>query len=1246
MRVTRAGLVLGLFAASAVVAATVVALPATATPSQPSTYNQLNGVSCASQSFCVAVGVSVDYAADPTSGMTTADSQNAIAEMYNGSAWTPVASLPGVTYGDGSGLIGVSCPTTSFCMAVGYDATNEPLVLTWNGVSWSVLASGPNSPVVPPQPGDLTELTGVSCPSSPSFCAVSGYTFFADVNVGGGFLSTYQNGTWTMSSAATGDMAFTAVSCHSSQFCMAVGFDLDPLSSIMQTPFSWVSGFGWGYLGMNAQNPGVGAASMVWDGTSWSATSTKVDWVGPATFVGPDPTIWYGVSCPADGSCVAIGDQALGGFSFPSFTDLQPAAVSGVYTSGSGWTDQDVQSSSGVTFSGDSLDFPFLIGISCLSTVNCVAVGGVVRMVSIPNYPGYDTQYDGYLAEDWNGTAWSVGQSDQPPAVGQTCAGTSPSLVCTPFGYSDQYLGVSCTSAGVCQSVGSETSPGAGPLLYDATQTDTGVVLTGTTDIGGNPEVLNVDLGPAPAGVTAGSGTVTSQPPGIDCPGTCSATFPPGTKVTLTATPATTSPPSVWGGFNDLGPGTTTCTGVALTCSFTLEPGTTDVFAPFEAFTPTFSAGPTYVPTKNDTVGVDLDACGQLGFSALSWQVTPLGTGVAGTTASLSGPSNCDYKPDLLPGAYQVALGVTSADGTASTSLSQQIEVLPEMGFSYQVQTTPGPDVPVLLDACDYSSGITGWSWKVTQGSTVVATSSSCDPTVSIPPGATTATLTGTEGGQTVTTSSSFDAVVVPSGSGSCAGTGCTVNDTVWSADILTGQARYPDYAVVAVSGGALGASVATTAVLTCDGNLYGGNSLASTIGSGAGLAYGAAVGFGWVGDPTGPAPSEAVVDNYVDGTGSSVGLGLGLAEFNYTTADAAPDNGIEMYLTTPSVGLTLSQGYTAGLITNTPSKGATCPLNGVQGASDFLKFAGGGPLSPPLFKMISPPPSGGSSVAVPVSAGGNGSPVYVVSSGWKPGSTADITLHSSPVALGIATVDGSGDIHLPVVIPPGTPLGDHQVQISGTAASGSPYAADIPIVYGSPEATPPPEPAPATTLAVSTAQPVAGQAVTFTATVSPSTAGTVSFFDFGRLLGGPVAVDPSSGRAVYTTAGLGVGSHEVTAVFTPAAGIAATGSSSPAVTVTVKPAFPTTRPGTSAGYRSVAADGGVFSFGDASFFGSTGAFELNKPIVGMASTPDGRGYWLVGADGGVFSFGDASFFGSTANDPLSAPIVGIVPAT
>ena len=39
----------------------------------------------------------------------------------------------------------------------------------------------------------------------------------------------------------------------------------------------------------------------------------------------------------------------------------------------------------------------------------------------------------------------------------------------------------------------------------------------------------------------------------------------------------------------------------------------------------------------------------------------------------------------------------------------------------------------------------------------------------------------------------------------------------------------------------------------------------------------------------------------------------------------------------------------------------------------------------------------------------------------------------------------------------------------------------------------------------------------------------------------------------------------------------------------------------------------------------------LNAPIIGMAATPGGTGYWLLGADGGVFSFGNAAFWGRPA---------------
>ncbi|HXA28166.1 MAG TPA: hypothetical protein VN193_05405, partial [Candidatus Angelobacter sp.] len=94
-------------------------------------------------------------------------------------------------------------------------------------------------------------------------------------------------------------------------------------------------------------------------------------------------------------------------------------------------------------------------------------------------------------------------------------------------------------------------------------------------------------------------------------------------------------------------------------------------------------------------------------------------------------------------------------------------------------------------------------------------------------------------------------------------------------------------------------------------------------------------------------------------------------------------------------------------------------------------------------------------------------------------------------------------------------------------------------------------------------------------------------------------------------------------------------------------PGPPTLPAGTSiptwgGGYWLVASDGGIFSYGDAGFYGSTGSIALNKPVVGMAPTPDGKGYWLVASDGGIFAYGDAQFYGSTGSIALNKPVVGM----
>jgi hypothetical protein len=89
-------------------------------------------------------------------------------------------------------------------------------------------------------------------------------------------------------------------------------------------------------------------------------------------------------------------------------------------------------------------------------------------------------------------------------------------------------------------------------------------------------------------------------------------------------------------------------------------------------------------------------------------------------------------------------------------------------------------------------------------------------------------------------------------------------------------------------------------------------------------------------------------------------------------------------------------------------------------------------------------------------------------------------------------------------------------------------------------------------------------------------------------------------------------------------------------------------------GYWLVGTDGGIFSFGAATFHGSMGGIPLQRPVVGIVPTPSGNGYWLVASDGGVFAFGDAGYYGSIPGlgihpagsgltNSLNAPIVGIV---
>jgi hypothetical protein len=91
-------------------------------------------------------------------------------------------------------------------------------------------------------------------------------------------------------------------------------------------------------------------------------------------------------------------------------------------------------------------------------------------------------------------------------------------------------------------------------------------------------------------------------------------------------------------------------------------------------------------------------------------------------------------------------------------------------------------------------------------------------------------------------------------------------------------------------------------------------------------------------------------------------------------------------------------------------------------------------------------------------------------------------------------------------------------------------------------------------------------------------------------------------------------------------------------------------------GYWLVGSDGGIFSFGSAQFYGSTGSLHLQRPVVGIVPTANHGGYWLDASDGGVFAYGNTQYYGSIPGvglhpagsgmpNSLNAPIVGMVPS-
>ncbi len=280
------------------------------------TAGQLDGVSCKSAAFCVAVGLYLNKA----------DTSIPLAETWNGRSWTPV-TLPTPAGATGVILTGVSCATAASCLGVGYYFTSTgvgALSESWNGHQWTAAK-------VPAPAGSVaTYLESVSCASA-AFCVGAG--FFGTASSGFQLVESWNGHAWTrMTAPAVGrDASANGVSCASAANCVAVG-------------------------SAAGSSPGLNAFTEVWAGKTWA--TVKVPWPSGTT-----NTDLLGVSCSSVKSCVAAGY-----FDWNIKDGGNTGKATAAAWNGKSWTVTKVPAPA----TGQASLFN---GASCVSAAACVAVG-------------------------------------------------------------------------------------------------------------------------------------------------------------------------------------------------------------------------------------------------------------------------------------------------------------------------------------------------------------------------------------------------------------------------------------------------------------------------------------------------------------------------------------------------------------------------------------------------------------------------------------------------------------------------------------------------------------------------------------------------------------------------------------------------------------------------------------------------------------------------------------------------------
>jgi hypothetical protein len=293
------------------------------------------------------------------------------------SSWA-IEPSPNVTANSGV-LNSESCSSARACVAVGFYVNKAGIQIAlaeaWNGTKWSIEK-------LPKIPGVLAStFSAVSC-TSPSACtAVGVYSNSPGTQV---ILAEVLSGTsWSIETTPNVSGAqitsISGVSCTSAKKCVAVGGSEDSSGTVTTL----------------VENR---------NGTSWSIESSP-------NVSGGEGSLLSAVSCTSTSACTAVGE-----YDDSSDTELTLAEA----WNGTSWSIETTPNPTGAKAS-------LLHGVSCTSTSACTAVGGYEDSSSS----------ELSLAEDWNGSSWSVDTVPDP-------TGTTSSA----FG------GVACTSAQKCTAVG------------------------------------------------------------------------------------------------------------------------------------------------------------------------------------------------------------------------------------------------------------------------------------------------------------------------------------------------------------------------------------------------------------------------------------------------------------------------------------------------------------------------------------------------------------------------------------------------------------------------------------------------------------------------------------------------------------------------------------------------------------------------------------------------------------------------